>query len=129
MPWLVTSVIATAFATAILAGCFYYLYSVDRKNYLRVWAISWIFYFSRYAFLLVSLLWQKSPWLLIANQLACLISGILLLYGSYLFINKKFPRIFVYLGVLGGLWIFVSILNKYSFLAVTLPTFSFLAGI
>lgn len=129
MAWLIPSVIATACGTVILAACFFYLYSVDCKSYLKVWAISWIVYFLRYVFLLAALLWQKSPWLLIANQLACLISGILLLYGTYLFINKNFPRIIVYLGVLGSLWIFVSILNNYSFLAVTLPTFSFLAGI
>ncbi len=129
MTWLIPSVIATATGTAILTVCYFYLYALDRKNFLKIWAISWAVYFARYVFLLVTLFWQKTPWLLIANQMACLISGILLLYGTYLFINKKFPRILLYLGVLGGLWIFISILNNYSFLAITLPTFSFLAGI
>ncbi len=129
MPWLIPSVIATATGTAILTVCYFYLYSLDRKDFLKIWAISWAVYFTRYVFLLITLFWQKTPWLVIANQMACLVSGVLLLYGTYLFINKKFPRIFLYLAVAVGLFIVVSILNNYSFLAMSLPTFSFLAGI
>nr|NJM00940.1 hypothetical protein [Desulfobacula sp.] len=129
MSWLVPSITATMVGTAILAACYLYVYSLDRQPYLKVWAISWAVYFIRYALLLVMPARQKSPFLLIGNQLACLLSGILLLYGSYLFIGKKFPRIFLYLSVPGALWIFISILNRYSFLAMSLPTFGFLAYI
>ena len=129
MPWLVPSVIATAAGTLILAICYAYVYSLDSRKYLKVWTISWSVYFFRYILLLIMLLWQKHPFLLIGNQLACLISGVFLLYGTYLFINKKFPRIFVYLSMTGAAWIFISILNGYSFLLMSLPTFSFLAYI
>ncbi len=129
MSWLIPSVIATAIGTAILTVCFFYVYSLDRKKYLKVWAISWAVYLIRFILSLIMLLWQKTPVLLIGNQIASLVSGVFLLYGSYLFINKKFPRYFVYLSVLGISWIFISILNNYSFLVISLPTFGFLAYI
>jgi PAS domain S-box-containing protein len=127
MPWLIPSVIATAAGTAILTVCYTYVYFLDRHKYLKVWAISWGIYFFRYAFMLVMLLWQKNAFLLIGNQIASLLSGVLLLYGSYLFIGRPFPRSFVYLSVAGILWILVSILNQFSFTIMSLPTFAFLA--
>ncbi|MFA5903898.1 MAG: PAS domain S-box protein [Desulfobacula sp.] len=129
MSWLIPSVIATTAGTAILTACYGYVYALDRKPYLKVWTLSWAVYFVRYMILLVMLFRQKTPYLLIGNQVATLVSGILLLYGSYLFIGKKFPRVFVYMAVAGILWIFISILNQYSFLVMSLPTFSFLAYI
>ncbi|HCY86638.1 MAG TPA: hypothetical protein DHV36_16000 [Desulfobacteraceae bacterium] len=129
MAWLVPSVIATLIGTAILAFCYYYIYLEDKKRYLKIWAVSWLIYMTRYLFLLGFLTWEKSPYLLIGNQTACLVSGVLLLYGSCLFVGKKFPRVFIYIAVVGVLWIFISILNRFSFLVMSLPTFSFLAVI
>lgn len=127
MPWLIPSVIATAAGTAILTACFTYVYFLDQRKYLKVWAISWGVYFLRFALFLISLLWQKEPFLLIGNQMASLISGVLLLYGTYLFIDRPFPRVILYLSVLDSLWIFISILNDYPFFLITLPTFAFLS--
>lgn len=129
MAWLIPSVIATMSGTAILSFCYFYLYSIEKKNYLKIWALSWTIYFTRFVFLLFMLLWQKSPILLIGNQLASLVSGILLLYGAYLFLEKKFPPSFFYGAILGGLWIFYSILNNLSFFIMAFPTFTFLAAV
>jgi PAS domain S-box-containing protein len=127
MPWLIPSVIATAAGTAILTVCYTYVYSLDRQKYLKIWAMAWGIYLFRYVFLLMMLVWQKNAFLLMGNQTASLLSGVLLLYGSYLFIGRPFPRPFVYLSVAGILWIMISILGRFSFLLMSLPTFSFLA--
>ncbi len=129
MAWLIPSIMATLAGTAILGFCYYYLFLQDPKNYLKIWTISWAIYFFRYVFMLAFLIWMKTPVFLIGNQVSTLISGILLLYGTYLFIDKKFPRIFLYLSVLGTGWIVFSVLNGLTFLATSLPTFSFLAAI
>ncbi|MDA8133624.1 MAG: PAS domain S-box protein [Desulfobacteraceae bacterium] len=127
MPWLIPSVIATAAGTAILAACYTYVYFLDRQKYLKIWAIAWGIYLFRYAFLLMMLVRQKNAFLLMGNQTASLLSGVLLLYGSYLFIGRPFPRSFVYLSLAGILWILISILGGFSFLLMSLPTFGFLA--
>lgn len=127
MQWLLPSVIATTTATCVLTFCYYYIYTKDKQDYLKIWAISWGIYLARYVFLLVMLLWQKSPWLLIGNQITTLVSGVLLLYGSYRFINKKFPVALLLISLLISAWIIYSILLKIPFLYMTLPTFTFLA--
>lgn len=127
MNWLVPSVIATTAGTAILTICFYYISLQDSKRYLKIWAFSWGVCFIRYIFMLLYLLFNKNAVFLIGNQISGLISGILLLYGSYLFINKKFPKILWILTVLNIFWITISIQGKFSFLLVSLPTFSFLS--
>jgi PAS domain S-box-containing protein len=113
--------------TAILAFCYYYLFLQDQKKYLKVWSISWALYFLRFVFMLAFLLWEKDPLFLIGNQVASLVSGVLLLYGSYLFIERIFPRIFLYFSLLDVFWIIYSILGDLPFLVMSLPTFGFLA--
>lgn len=129
MPWLIPCVIATMTGTIILTFCYWYVYLQDRKKYLKIWAVSWGIYFIRYVFMLAFLLWQKNSVLLIGNQLASLFSGTLLLYGSCLFVGKKFPKVFWGITMAGTVWIFVSILGKFPFMLMSLPTFGFLAAI
>ncbi len=129
MAWLVPSIIATMAGTAVLSFCYFYLYYQDKKQFLKIWAISWSIYFTRYIFMLGIILWEKTSFLLICNQSASLISGVLLLYGSYLFVNKKFPRSFYYLAACGFLWIVISTVYNFNLMLMSLPTFSFLAGI
>ena len=129
MAWLIPSIMATLAGTAILVFCYYYLFLRDPKKYLKIWSISWAIYFFRYVFMLAFLVWMKNPFFLICNQLSSLISGILLLYGSYLFIDRKFPRIFFYLSLMGAIWVIFAILYDLTFLVTSLPTFSFLATI
>ncbi|WDP92392.1 MAG: PAS domain S-box protein [Desulfobacter sp.] len=69
----------------------------------------------------------QSPFFLIGNQITTLVSGIVLLWGTYCYINKKFPKVWIYLSVVTVGWIIISILQNFSFLLITLPTFSFLA--
>ena len=129
MNWLVPSIIATLTGTVILTFCFYYLYVQDPQKYLKIWTVGWGVYITRYVFMLLFLLWRESPFLMIGNQLTTLVSGFLLLYGSHLFIEKKFPRVFFYILIAGTVWIFISVLEKYPFFMMALPTFSFLAAI
>lgn len=127
MPWLVPSIIATAAGTALLTFVYYYLYFLDRKNYLRIWAISWAVYFLRFVFDIVMLITFQNQILQIGNQLASLFSGIIMLWGTYEFMNKRFPKTWLFLSALGAIWIIISISLKFSFFLISIPTFTFLA--
>jgi signal transduction histidine kinase/CheY-like chemotaxis protein len=127
MSWLLPSVIATAAGTALLSFVYCYLYFIDRKKYLAIWALSWFVYFTRYIFLLGMITDQRNEMLLIGNQLACLLSGVILLWGTYRFIEKPFPKTWLYCSGVGVVWIIVSISFHFSFLLMAIPTFTFLA--
>ena len=129
MTWLIPSIIATLVGTAVLASCYIYLYLEDKQKYLKIWALSWVIYFTRYVFMLTYLLWQQTPFLLITNQLSSLISGVLLLYGTHLFIERRLPSLILYAAVANGAWIVISVVKNMSFMVMALPTFFFLAFI
>ena len=127
MSWLLPSVIPTAAGTALLSFVYCYLYFIDRKKYLAIWALSWFVYFTRFMFMLGLITDQRNEILLIGNQSACLLSGIILLWGTYQFIEKPFPKAWLYGSGIGVVWIIVSISFHFSFLLMAIPTFTFLA--
>jgi two-component system, cell cycle sensor histidine kinase and response regulator CckA len=127
MPWLPPSIIATAAGTALLAFVFCYLYYLDRKKYLAVWAVSWSVYFVRFIFEYVKISAPQNDIILIGSQLSSLFSGIILLWGTYQFIDRKFPRFWLVWSALGTLWILVSTIFKFEFFLMSIPTFTFLA--
>ena len=127
MSWLLPSVIATTTGTAILVLVYFYLYLVDGKKYLAVWAASWAVYFIRFAFLICILTLGKSPLLIICNQTASLLSGIILLWGTFIFVEKKFSIIWVYCFGLGTAWIIISVFLKLPFFYMAFPIYSFLS--
>lgn len=127
MPWLTPSIIATAAGTALLSFVYYHLYFLDRKKYLGIWAVSWSVYFVRFVFMLGMVTTPKNEILLIGNQLSSLLSGIILLWGTYQFIDRKFPKIWLVCSGIGTVWIILSISMKFSFFLMSIPTFTFLA--
>ncbi len=127
MSWLFPSVIATMIGTILLSSTYFYLYLLDRKKYLGIWTISWTVYISRFIFMLFLIKGYKSHVFLIGNQVATLVSGIILLWGTYCYIDKKFPKVWLYLCGINIGWIVISILHNFPFLYISLPTFSFLA--
>jgi PAS domain S-box-containing protein len=127
MFWLIPSIIATMAGTALLSFTYWYLYSKDRQRHLAAWALSWSVCFIRYALMLWMLESQEKTILLIGNQWASLLSGVLLLWGTYQFVDKKLPAIWTYGCGFGALWIAVSVSWNFSFLLTSIPTFTFLA--
>ena len=123
MDWLTPSIIATLAGTALLSLTYFYLYFYDRKKYLLVWALSWGIYFTRYVFMLFIVSGYENSFFLIANQTASLLSGIILLWGTYLFIEKKFPKVWIYGCAVGILWIIISISLKFNFLLMSATHF------
>lgn len=127
MTWLFPSVIATMIGTILLSFTYFYLYLTDHKKYLGIWTISWAIYATRFIFMLFLIKGYNSPLFLIGNQITTLVSGLILLWGTYCFINKRFPKIWIYFSVINIGWIVTSIMQNFSFLSITLPTFLFLA--
>ena len=129
MDWLFPSVIATLAGTLVLAGTYLYLYSHDRQRFLLIWGSGWLSYAARDIFTLLSL--ARSPLfnptlLVIANQLAALVSGILLLWGTYVFMRRSFPRAWLIFTLVNACWIIGASMAKLSFAAQTISTYFFL---
>ncbi|HSO18390.1 MAG TPA: PAS domain S-box protein, partial [Desulfosarcina sp.] len=130
MAWLFPSVVATMVGTFILAATFLFLYRSDRQPFLKIWAWAWCLYALRFACMLGYLsLEAAKPVLLIGNQLAALWSGIALLWGTYRFIGRTFPRNWSVFGLLVSAYIVVAGAKSSSILLLSLPIFLFLGWV
>jgi two-component system, cell cycle sensor histidine kinase and response regulator CckA len=132
MNWLFPSIVATLMGTIILASTYYFLYRSDKKTYLAIWALAWCIYAARFFLMLLYL--ASGPGLLksillLSNQLFSLGSGVVLLWGTYAFLNRKFPRHLVYLSGIVSIYIVLTGILSPSFFLLSLPTFLFLGWI
>ncbi|MFW6333223.1 MAG: PAS domain S-box protein [Thermodesulfobacteriota bacterium] len=132
MDWLFPSIVATLIGTIVLASTYGFIYRSEKKPFLAIWTLAWCVYAARFVFML----WYISigPGLLktaalTGNQLSALASGMLLLYGTYLFLNRRFPRPWVYLGLLSAAYIAFMAGISPSILHISLPIYLFLGGI
>jgi PAS domain S-box-containing protein len=129
MVWLVPSVIASLAGTFVLTAVYAYLYAQDRRKFLLVWAAGWAVYLLRFCFMLVMTLSGDRPLLNAAYHLSALASGVLLLWGTHLFLGRELPRAWIAGAAAIAVWIAVAAGRTVSFLAFALPNFLFLAVI
>ncbi len=126
MAWLVPAIIGTLCGTLLLLLVYIYLYHEYHERYLAIWAAGWGVSASRFGLQLAGfyasypLMWD------IAEQIATLVSGFLLLWGSYAFLGKSPSRWWFIALLVGIAWIVVASVNEFSFLLLTIPTFTFL---
>ncbi len=125
MDWLFPSVVATLTGTLVLMCAFLYLYYIDRERSMKVWTVSWFIYAGRFVFFLLILKQGKSDLLLIANQLSALTSGVLLLWGTYIWAERKMAKFWFAAYACAAAWIFISVPGNYSFHLLALPAFVF----
>jgi len=130
MNWLFPAIVATLISIFILAVVYFYLYTIDRQKYLLIWCVGWGFYALRLIFMLLLILpLGLDPYLLVANQLAALMSGVFLLGGTYRFLERKIPYFWVYWAIFSGIWVLYSTFSQLDFRYMTLPNYTFLGAV
>ncbi|MHB8842152.1 MAG: PAS domain S-box protein, partial [Candidatus Aquicultor sp.] len=126
MSWMIPSEIATMSCIFILVLVYSYLYRQNRERFLAIWTLGWAIYLLRFVFEFWMIIGQKSPALLIANQISSLLSGLFLLWGTHEFLGKPMSKWWKYGSALGIVWIITGVYMHASFSSLALPTFTFL---
>ncbi len=129
MAWVTPSIIAVLAGSSILTLAYFYLAMQERDRGLLIWAFAWAFQIIRYLFDLFHVLKEgQSPALhsvlQTGNYLAAIVTGFLLLWGTYVFIGKRLPGWWVIVILATSVWVLISGLFFFSFMASTLPTFT-----
>ena len=127
MDWLFPAVASSTVASAILAFAYWFLYYQYRERFLKIWALSWSVYCLRFLFQLFIISAGESPALVFGNQFSALLSAVLLQWGSFIFLGRTAPRWLAYAFAGIALWIGAALALNAPFLALTLPTFLFMA--
>jgi PAS domain S-box-containing protein len=126
MTWLFPSVIATLTGVIVLTLAYAYLFFKDRDPSVGIWTASWSFYALRLVCMLLILVWGEQTLFLIGNQLFSLMSGLLLLWGTYEWSKRRMPKIWIWASILCTVWIALAITQHFSFWLLALPTFTFI---
>ncbi|MGD9162249.1 MAG: PAS domain S-box protein [Desulfobacteraceae bacterium] len=98
--WLPFSISATLLCALIFSFTYFFLYLRNKKIYLAVWLTAWNVDVIRLAFMLLPILIEMGEYntiFLAVALLALVTNGILILYGWYIFLNKKFPLTWIFL--------------------------------
>ena len=120
--------IAIQIAVPLVVGLIYfYLYSLYHKRYLLLWALSWIVYAVRNMFHLGTVGEEESIVRTIVYQSCAPISGLMLMWGNYVFLGKPFRHHWVLITAASIVWIAIGALNNFSFLLLTIPVMAVLA--
>lgn len=122
---IVQALIEAIIVSAILISIYSYLYIHEKKKYLGLWALCWVFNFLGYVFELLSLYWAFSI-LPLLSQAFSLFSSLMLLYGVYNFTERKVPAWLNHMATLAFEWLIIAQFIKIPYRLDTLPTYIFL---
>jgi two-component system cell cycle sensor histidine kinase/response regulator CckA len=127
--WIMPAIVATLFGSLILVLVFLYLYLKENQRGLGVWALAWTLYSTRFLFELGLSQWPGAPWALVGVQFCALGSAYLLLWGSYLFVEAKMPRYWLFITGLAITWSSLAAGLKMPFMWQALPSFTYQGAI
>ncbi len=130
--WLFPSIIASLAGGLILCLTYFALFYQDREKALFIWATGWALYSVRFVFMLFLLLPGAKgldSLFLIANQLSALFSGVIILWGTHVFVNRKISRIWFFLTLLLTPWTIYAVLFAVPFRLMSLPCYLFLGTV
>jgi PAS domain S-box-containing protein len=103
--WLAPAIVAILSGSVILAAVFLYLYTRERQAWMGTWGIAWLAYTARFGVELYQALSGSHAILpALANNLLVLITGVLLLDGTYLLAGKSIPGWHRSLAVVAAIW-------------------------
>lgn len=120
MPPLLNSLGQATVNSIILFGVYRYLSLREKKDYLRIW--SWGLFFQSIRFLFeIWLVLNNSFIISFLTHILNLLNGYFMVYGTYIFIDKKTPKVFGYLSVFNLLWLPMAYFANLSFSLKMLP--------
>ncbi len=127
MSWIVIAAVATASSVSILMLVNVYLYRRYRERFIKLWAVAWGIHVLRYLSMIISALWQPSSLTSAFYYVCVIISAVVLLNGTRIFIGKPPAKWSKIAGGLIALWSIVSLSLHLPSISAIIPVFAFLS--
>ncbi|WP_285716087.1 PAS domain-containing sensor histidine kinase [Pelosinus sp. IPA-1] len=97
MDYVHLSIIYSTIGTVSIVFIYIYLYALYRQRYMGIWALGWLILLSRYIIFDLGLLpWKQSTFGMITYQMLIIISVLLFLWATHIFINKPLNKWWLY---------------------------------
>lgn len=129
MNWMLPAIAGMIFGNTVLALVYMHLYFHNRERCFALWTAGWGTGSVRFIFAIALALGVQSPLVIIVIQTAALVSGFLLLWGTYLFTGGKVWKGWFPVVAGGFAWIIFAAFSHQPFILLTLPTFTLLGTV
>ncbi|GBG55595.1 ATPase [Sporomusaceae bacterium FL31] len=118
-------VLCSSIGTVSMILVYIYLYMSYRERFMGLWAVTWIVLLSRYLLFDTGLLpWKQSLIGLTTYQLLIFISILMFAWGTCLFINKPFNKLWLYItAILFFVTVVLNVLSSSLIYKLILPIF------
>ncbi|MFX4263836.1 HD domain-containing phosphohydrolase [Pelotomaculum propionicicum] len=103
-----STVVVNLSAALIITLGYVYLSKLDKKSEVFLWASGWAVYTFGLIMALAALAWHQSAAFVIGNQLSAFISGLLFLWGAFIFTGKERPSWWLHSSVMAAVIIVIS---------------------
>lgn len=120
------SVITSILSTIILFVVYIYLYTNERKNYIKYWAISWLYYMIRDILTLFIKGNTYDNILISIGNMAFILSSYYMLKGTYEFLEKKLNEGWIRLIIFLFAWVIAGNIMKLNFTIYSIPVYFFM---
>ncbi|MDF2636418.1 MAG: multi-sensor signal transduction histidine kinase [Pelosinus sp.] len=101
MDYVHLSIISSAIGTVSIVLIYIYLYVLYRHRYMGIWALGWLILLSRYIIFDLGLLpWKQSSLGMITYQMLIIISVLLFVWATHIFLNKQLSKWWIYVTIL-----------------------------
>jgi PAS domain S-box-containing protein len=127
--WFLPGIIASLSGSIILSAIYAYVAQDSKERSMQIWTAGWVTFATGQLLELLSY-YGLALFILPSLSSACiLVTAILLLWGSYSYINKRIPLIWPLGGGIAFLWIMVGPILNFSLFLYSLPASIFIAAI
>ena len=93
MTYIQLAVIGSSIGTISIILIYIYLYTLYRERYMGIWVVSWLILLSRYVIFDSGLLpWKQSTVGVITYRMLIIISVLMFVWSTHLFVNKPFNK-------------------------------------
>lgn len=124
------SVVSSCISSLLLLFLFLYLYVENKEKFLLIWAFSWAAYLIRFILMLLIIRHPRVTAFHMGNQLASVASGFFLMWGSYIYLEKRMRKVWALLPAAIALWVVANhILSLRASFFETLPVYIYLCVI
>ncbi len=120
---LLPAIVASIAGNLFLTSTFLYLYLQEREDYMRIWTASWAVYTLRSGFQLWEGQANQVNFPVFAEQLTAWLSGLLLLWGTYVYMGRRLPGLWRLVALAGVAWLVIAVFLPVTFFEYTLPMF------
>jgi PAS domain S-box-containing protein len=122
MLWIIPAMVGSMCGTSILFIVYFYLFKVEKKNFIGVWAISWFLYIISLIFSLLLVIDGDFKIYRIGELIFSIISSFFLIKGINEILNKAISKWLLFIFSIDILWVSLATVLEIDNMKIIIPT-------